>query len=218
MPTSPVSAAGWRIEPPVSVPVAAGASARGDGRGRAARRAARHAVRVATDCAPGRSSSSRSTSPSRTRPCWSCRASRSPRPRAARRRSRRRARRNCSSIFEPQLVFTPCGAEDVLVRDGDAGERAGVTGGERPIGGAGLRDCLSLGDGDEAVELPVVRGDAREAVTRQLLGGKLARVQRPGQLGQSPGVHVRGPEAHAATLSPCGDSFRPSRSPSRISR
>ena len=73
----PVNAAGWRIEPPVSVPVAAGA-----------RRAATAAAEPPelppgtrpgpTDCAPGRSTSSRSTSPSRTRPCWSCRGCTAP--------------------------------------------------------------------------------------------------------------------------------------------
>ena len=47
--------------------------------GAAARRAARARARGPTGCAPGRSPSSRSTSPWRTRPCWSCRAARRPR-------------------------------------------------------------------------------------------------------------------------------------------
>ena len=43
MPVTPQNEAGWRIEPPVSVPVAAGARPRGHGRGAAARRAAGNA-------------------------------------------------------------------------------------------------------------------------------------------------------------------------------
>ena len=46
MPVMPEKLAGWRIEPPVSVPVAAGSEPRRDRGGRAARRAARHARRV----------------------------------------------------------------------------------------------------------------------------------------------------------------------------
>ena len=42
----PVSAAGWRIEPPVSVPIDSGASSAGDGGRRTARRSARHPAEV----------------------------------------------------------------------------------------------------------------------------------------------------------------------------
>ena len=35
-----------------------------------------------------------------------------------------------SSIFEPQLVRTPCGAEDVLVRERQTGERPRLAGGQ----------------------------------------------------------------------------------------
>ena len=66
---------------------AAGVGAGGRGReagrhggGRAARRAAGHALEVPGVLAPGRRSSSRWTSPSRTRPCWSCRAAPCPPP------------------------------------------------------------------------------------------------------------------------------------------
>ena len=82
-PTMPVSAAGWRIEPPVSVPSDSGAWIR------------RHRHRrAAADEPPGtrlevprvrdraRRRCARSTSPSRTRPCSSCRGS-PPRRRAA---------------------------------------------------------------------------------------------------------------------------------------
>ena len=51
MPTTPHSAAGWRIEPPVSVPSASGANAGGDRGRRAAARAARDARRDPTGCA-----------------------------------------------------------------------------------------------------------------------------------------------------------------------
>ena len=44
MPTMPVTAAGWRMEPPVSVPVAARAHMRRDRRRRTARRSARHEI------------------------------------------------------------------------------------------------------------------------------------------------------------------------------
>ena len=47
MPTVPVKAAGWRIEPPVSVPVAPRQRRGRHRRGRAARGAARHERRVA---------------------------------------------------------------------------------------------------------------------------------------------------------------------------
>ena len=50
----------------------------GDRRCRAAARATGHAVEVPRVVAPARRPSSRSRSPSRTRPCWSCRASATP--------------------------------------------------------------------------------------------------------------------------------------------
>ena len=52
MPTVPVKAAGWRIEPPVSVAVAPAQSQRGHRRRRAAGRAARHQRRVRAARAP----------------------------------------------------------------------------------------------------------------------------------------------------------------------
>ena len=63
----------------------------GHGSRRAAARAARARARDPRGCASGRRRSSRSTSPSRTRPCWSCRARRGPRPRSGARRSPCRA-------------------------------------------------------------------------------------------------------------------------------
>ena len=53
MPTMPEKAAGWRIEPPVSVPVAARRDARRHRRGRAAGGAARHQVAIVAAPAPG---------------------------------------------------------------------------------------------------------------------------------------------------------------------
>ena len=105
----PESAAGWRIEPPVSVPVAAGAR-------RAATAAAEPpelppGTRVAVPGIAHRAevARSRSTSPSRTRPCWSCRAITAPaRVEAARPRARRRARRSWRASSSRRWCASPC--------------------------------------------------------------------------------------------------------------
>ena len=90
-----------------------GHEARRDRGRRAARAAARHARRGSTGCAPGRSTSSRSTSPSRTRPCWSCRPARCRRrPEALdddARRTARRSSRACASrrsCCSPAVIST----------------------------------------------------------------------------------------------------------------
>ena len=140
----PHSAAGCRIEPPVSVPSAHGASAGRDRGGAAARGAAGNARRGPTGCAPGRRPSSRWRSPSRTRPGWSCRAAGRPPPRARRRRS------PCTAVGSPRGSSSPLarnalGAEQVLDRERDAGERL-------PARRARIARGL-VGDPDERVQL-----------------------------------------------------------------
>jgi hypothetical protein len=135
------SAAGWRIEPPVSVPVAAGA-----------RRAATAAAEppdeppgtrsIPTDWHRTESRRFRSTNPWRTRPCWSCRA----RPhRPARSGDHRRivGTDEVASIFEPQVVASP------RRRKCPSG-RSGCRSADRPsprasavVGSAGLRQARS---------------------------------------------------------------------------
>ena len=67
MPVTPQKLAGWRIEPPVSVPVAASASAAPRPRPPSRRRPPGTALTVSHG-SPGQKAESRSTSPSRTRP------------------------------------------------------------------------------------------------------------------------------------------------------
>ncbi len=62
-PVMPQNAAGWRMEPPVSVPVANGDDAGRDRCRRSTRRAARNARRIPGDCAPDRRNCSRSIEP-----------------------------------------------------------------------------------------------------------------------------------------------------------
>ena len=85
----------------------AGREAAGDGGGRAARGAAGHPLAVPGVAAPARRRSSRSRSPSRTRPCWSCRApGRRPR-RAGARRSPYRAGGSPRGCASPPSSATP---------------------------------------------------------------------------------------------------------------
>ena len=76
----PQSEAGWRTEPPVSVPIAHGAVPAATAAALPPLEPPGHARRGPTGSARARSRSSRSTSPSRTRPGWSCRAPRRPPP------------------------------------------------------------------------------------------------------------------------------------------
>ena len=116
-PQMPDSDAGWRIDPPVSVPVLP--------RARAARRrpppsrrsCRRERTRRSTDSSPDRRTTFRSTSPSRTRPCSSCRPARCralPRP-----VDDVRVVRRDEVLEHPRAArrAQPCGHQDVLVRD-----------------------------------------------------------------------------------------------------
>ena len=77
----------------------------------------------------------------------------------------------------------PVGAEDILLRQGNAGKRADLTLGAARIGGPGLGQGRLGGDGDEAVELAVDFPDAREKAAGQLLAGEIAAGQPGGKFG-----------------------------------
>ena len=124
MPTTPHSAAGWRIDPPVSEPSASGANP-------AATAAADPpdeppgTLDVSWGLRWGRTPSSRSSCPWRTRRGWSCPRRRPRRRPASRPRWRRRAGaspRGCAT----SRSSAPRGAHVVLERHGHAGQRAGV--------------------------------------------------------------------------------------------
>ena len=93
-------------------------------RRRSHRRSRRGCGRGPTGCGSGRTRSTRSTSPSRTRPCWSCRAARGRRRGAWRRRSRRTAAPSPRGSCEPEVEGMSVRAQHVLDGDRDAGERA----------------------------------------------------------------------------------------------
>ena len=119
--------------------------ARRDRRGRAARGAARDAARGPRDCAPGRSTRSRWTSPWRTRPCCVLPSSTAP--------ARVELLDHVRVVGADEVRQHPraaggaqaLGAEDVLVRDRDAG-RAGRASPRRAplVGRAGLREARLL--------------------------------------------------------------------------
>ena len=81
-PTTPHSAAGWRIDPPVSLPKPSGGEAGGDRGGTPAARAAGHPASCRAGCGSARTPSSPCSNPSRTRRGWSCRRSPPRRPAA----------------------------------------------------------------------------------------------------------------------------------------
>ena len=187
----PDSDAGWRIEPPVSVPVAAGHEARRDRRRRAARAAAGHVVEVPRIAAPGRSTRSRSTSPSRTRPCWSCRR--------ARCRRASSPSTTCASYGAMKFVeharaagrAQARGHEHVLVRDRDAGRavraspRASARVGRLRLRRARRRASTVM----NALSSGRSRAMRVEASPRELDAGELAlRAQRRGELGDGVGI------------------------------
>src|SRR5690606_16787327 len=63
------------------------------------------------------------------------------------------------------------GAEDVLVRERDTGQRAGGPGGDGRVGGFGLFEGVCAVYGDEAVELAVEPLDAVEEQLGELDAG-----------------------------------------------
>jgi hypothetical protein len=146
------SAAGWRIEPPVSVPVAAGASARP--RPRPNRRTSRRERVVSQGFFTGpkkevsfdepMANSSMLVLPSDTAPA-----------RVEALDDRRVVGADeIASIFEPQVVASPRRRKCPSGRSG-CRSAAGLAGGDAGIGGARLSQAFSAVDGDEGVELRV---------------------------------------------------------------
>ena len=86
----------------------------------------------------------------------------------------------------------PAGTENILLREGDAGQRAGIAGGQARIRRVSRRQRLLGGDGDEAVELSIVRFDAPEKVGGQLAARKGLRAQAVGHLLNCEFVHIFG--------------------------
>ncbi|MNZ91194.1 hypothetical protein D3C78_1101690 [compost metagenome] len=84
--------------------------------------------------------------------------------------------------------------------DRRAEQGAVLAGGTARVGGGGLGQRLVGGDGDEAVELRVELGDARQQGRAQLDGGEVLGGQAAGDLRQSQLMH------HSITL---GTRYRP---------
>ena len=173
--------AGWRMEPPVSVPSASGASHGRHRRRRAAAGAAGDAFQVPRvarhldrRCSPW-------TSPWRTRPCSSCRS--------ARRRPACRRVDDVGVVGRHEVLQDLAaaggrlarGAEDVLDGDGHAGERA-----ERlaalalGVHGAGLVEGVGFIDVEEGADLGFALADGLEELAGQGFGGNFARGERGG--------------------------------------
>ena len=141
--------------------------------------------RAPTGCAPGRTPSSRSTSPSRTRRSWSCRRSTAP---AASRRATTVASYGgtyVSSIRDEAVVRTPRGAEVVLERDRHAGQRRVAPSARSRSIACGARERALAGDGVEGVEPRVERVDARERVAADLDARAVAATRPRRALGES---------------------------------
>ena len=189
MPVTPVKLAGWRMEPPVSVPVAPRHQARRHGRGRAARRAARHtrgvpgvqhraegrvfvgrahrelvAVQLAQAHGAGRR---RGAAPRWHRTgCGSRPASSSRRWSAAR------------AVTKMSLCAT-----------GTPSSGAGFARGAAGIGGLGLRQGAGVIDGQERAQR-AVRGNSCQQVLREFGAGDLFVGQRAAQFGHAQIVQI----------------------------
>ena len=136
----------------------------GDGGGRAAAGAAGDAARGPTGCGSGRRRSARSRSPSRTRPCWSCRGSRTPASRS-RRDDGRVVRRHASprGSCDPQVVGMPSVASTSLSASGTpASGPSVVAGGAARVDGRGRGERAVGVDVQERVDGAVDGGDAVE--------------------------------------------------------
>ena len=83
----------------------------------------------------------------------------------------------------------PIGAEDVLVGDGDAGERSALAPAKRGIRPFGRGQGRFGGDGNEAVQPWVQALDPCEEVAGQLQAGEVPAPQAGGQLGDGEVVH-----------------------------
>ena len=84
-----------------------------------------------------------------------------------------------SACRQPALA-----AEDVLLGDRDTGQRADITGGNLRVGSAGLGQALVGIDGNEGVDVRVIRLDAVEEQLRQFDAGNLFAGERLGELGE----------------------------------
>ena len=198
MPVRPQNAAGWRMEPPVSVPVAAAREPRGHERGAAARRAARHPAGVPRV---------------RDGPAHAVLVRRAHRELvhvrlaerhgAGRRQSldHGRVERRDVALEHPRAAGRRHGRgdEDVLV-----GQRQAVEGPARlprraALVGRPRRRARAVGvDVHERVQRGAVRVDAFQERVGELDGGALAARERGGQPGHGPGVQ-RCTGAHSTT-------------------
>ena len=177
MPVMPQKLAGWRIEPPVSVPVDAGRSRRGDRGGRAARRAARHArlvPRVAGDL-EGRVLGARAH-----RELVAVEL-------AERDRAGRGQPRDDGGIERAPVSGQHARAgrgvvvardEDVLVRDRYADERAVVARGTTSVGALRLLDRAVGIERERGAESIVEAREAIQLMLRELDARDLARRER----------------------------------------
>ena len=183
-----VSAAGWRIDPPVSVPLAAGA-----------RRAATAAAEPPEE-------------PPGTRAGIPGVADRAEETRLVRRAHRElvhvglaeqhRARRpppldhgrvvwrdEVAEHARPAGREDAVGAEDVLVRDRHAGQRPALAARKARIGLARIRERALGGDGHEGVQTRAEPLDTREQVTRDLDARKAARRETGRDFADGESVH-----------------------------
>ncbi len=184
-----MSAAGWRIDPPVSVPLAAEREARGDRGRRPTRGSARHARRIPRI------------------------AHRSEEARLVRRAHRELVHVGLAEQHRPgpppplddgRVVRgdevgehsrpaggqDPVGAEDVLVGDRHAGERPRLRPApraHRPLRASS--SARSARDGDEGVERRPQPLDPREEVARDLDARKAARRETSRDFADGEGVH-----------------------------
>jgi hypothetical protein len=146
--------------------VAAGAITRGHRGSRAAGRAAGNALHIPGVLHRAKKRGSRSTNPWRTRPCSSCRAG----PRRQHRICDDRCIVGADEIAEHLRTAggePALGAENVLLRDRDAGQRPAFRR-DAGVGGSTRLGQAFLGvDGDEGIDFRVQAGDAVKMELRQ---------------------------------------------------
>src|SRR6185312_17527348 len=86
-------------------------------------------------------------------------------------------------------------AEEVLVRDGDAGERAGLAARDSKVRRTRLREAPFLVERDEGVEGLAELLDAAQEISRHLDAGSYLRRKRFSQLLQRAVMHLLAPRA-----------------------
>ena len=206
MPTTPQSAAGWRIDPPVSEPRASGDEPGGHRGGRSARRAAGHPAGVARVAGRARTRSSRSTSPWRTRPCWSC-PRRPPRPPAAvrppwRRRAGASPPGSATRRWSARPGCTGCPSGPPARRPAAPGRRPAATAASTASAAARASSAMHL---DEGVDVAVAGRDAARA------SSTTDRADRSPERTAAASVAADGPAAaHGASPTMRGTRNRPS--------